>query len=147
MAVGIRLKFDGGTQENYDTAHGVMEIDTDPPKGMIVHSAGPIEGGWGVLDFWESREAFDNFVSERAYATPSEAWRSGVSESARREGVPSAQSSDDVTVAQSRPRFKHREANRDHPGPHLFGWRDLIARAGADKGFAIPLKGGMKTTM
>jgi hypothetical protein len=51
MAVGIRLKFNGGTQENYDAAHGVMEIDTDPPTGMIVHAAGPVEGGWGVIDF------------------------------------------------------------------------------------------------
>ncbi len=65
MAVGIRLKFAGGTQENYDAAHSVMEIDTDPPAGMIVHSAGPVDGGWGVLDFWESREAFDSFVSQR----------------------------------------------------------------------------------
>jgi hypothetical protein len=65
MAVGIRLKFDGGTQENYDAAHAVMEVDTDPPAGMIVHSAGPIEGGWGVVDFWESRDAFDTFVDQR----------------------------------------------------------------------------------
>ena len=65
MAVGIRLKFAGGTQENYDTAHGVMEIDTDPPKGMIVHSAGPVDGGWGVIDFWESRDAFDRFAQGR----------------------------------------------------------------------------------
>lgn len=65
MAVGIRLKFSGGTQENYDAAHGVMEVDTNPPEGMIVHSAGPIDGGWGVIDFWESRQAFDNFVGER----------------------------------------------------------------------------------
>ncbi len=65
MAVGIRLKFAGGTQENYDAAHAVMEIDTDPPAEMIVHSAGPIEGGWGVIDFWESRQAFDDFVAER----------------------------------------------------------------------------------
>jgi hypothetical protein len=65
MAVGIRLKFAGGTQENYDAAHALMEIDTDPPAGMIVHAAGPVEGGWGVIDFWESREAFDSFVGER----------------------------------------------------------------------------------
>ncbi len=65
MAVGIRLKFEGGTQENYDAAHAVMDIEDNPPSGMIVHSAGPIEGGWGVIDFWESREAFDSFVSDR----------------------------------------------------------------------------------
>lgn len=42
-----------------------MEIDTDPPEGMIVHSAGPVDSGWGVIDCWESREAFDTFVQER----------------------------------------------------------------------------------
>lgn len=65
MTVGIRLKFSGGTQANYDAAHAVMEIDTDPPAGLIVHSAGPIDDGWGVIDFWESRAAFDSFVQER----------------------------------------------------------------------------------
>jgi hypothetical protein len=65
MAVGIRLKFDGGTQEVYEAGHAAMEIDNNPPAGLIVHSAGPIDGGWGVIDFWESREAFDTFVSDR----------------------------------------------------------------------------------
>jgi hypothetical protein len=62
MAVGLRLKFSGGTQEQYDTAHGRMGIDSNPPEGLIFHSAGPIDGGWGVIDVWESREAFDRFV-------------------------------------------------------------------------------------
>jgi hypothetical protein len=65
MAVGIRLKFIGGTQENYDAAHAVMDTENDPPAGMIVHSAGPVDGGWGVIDFWESRDAFDQFVAAR----------------------------------------------------------------------------------
>ncbi len=65
MAVGIRQKFSGGTQANYDAAHAVMEIDTDPPVGMLAHAAGPVDGGWGIIDFWDSREAFDNFVQER----------------------------------------------------------------------------------
>jgi hypothetical protein len=65
MAVGIRQKFTGGTQANYDAAHEVMEVDTNPPAGMLVHSAGPVEGGWGIIDFWESREAFDTFVTDR----------------------------------------------------------------------------------
>jgi hypothetical protein len=65
MPVGIRLKFAGGTQESYEAAHAVMDTKTDPPEGMIVHSAGPIDGGWGVIDFWESRAAFDRFVAER----------------------------------------------------------------------------------
>ncbi len=65
MAVGIRLKFDGGTQETYDTVHKALEIADNPPEGLIVHSAGPIDGGWGVIDFWQSRDAFDGFIRDR----------------------------------------------------------------------------------
>jgi hypothetical protein len=65
MAVGIRLKFKGGTQEQYEAVHGHMGVDADPPEGLIFHSAGPIDEGWGVLDFWESRDAFDRFASGR----------------------------------------------------------------------------------
>ncbi len=72
MAVGLRLKFDGGTQEQYDAIHSQMDVDGDPPEGLIFHSAGPIEGGWGVIDFWESREAFDSFAQSRLQPTSQE---------------------------------------------------------------------------
>jgi hypothetical protein len=62
MAVGLRIKFDGGTEEQYRAVHSHMRFDENPPPGMIFHSAGPIEGGWGIIDFWESREAFDRFL-------------------------------------------------------------------------------------
>ena len=65
MAVGLRIKFEGGTQEQYDALHSHMGVDQNPPEGLIFHSAGPIEGGWGVIDFWQSREAFDRFVQSR----------------------------------------------------------------------------------
>ena len=65
MAVGLRLKFAGGTQEQYDAVHGHMGIDENPPAGMIFHLAGPIEEGWHVIDVWESRGAFDTFASGR----------------------------------------------------------------------------------
>jgi hypothetical protein len=65
MPVGIRLKFSGGGQEQYDAIHSHLNVDTDPPAGLIFHSAGPIDEGWGIIDFWESRAAFDQFVSSR----------------------------------------------------------------------------------
>jgi hypothetical protein len=37
----------------------------DVDMGLIFHSGGPIDEGWGVIDFWESREAFDRFIQER----------------------------------------------------------------------------------
>jgi hypothetical protein len=65
MAIGLRIKFDGGTQEQYDALHRQMDVDGNPPTGLIFHSAGPIEEGWGIIDFWESRDAFDSFLESR----------------------------------------------------------------------------------
>ena len=65
MAIGLRVKFAGGTQAQYDAIHDKMDVEGNPPPGMIFHSAGPIEGGWGVIDFWESRDAFDRFAESR----------------------------------------------------------------------------------
>jgi len=65
MAVGLRVKFADATEEQYQAVNAQMGVDANPPEGLIFHAAGPIEGGWGVLDFWESREQFDRFLAER----------------------------------------------------------------------------------
>lgn len=85
MAVGIRLKFAGGTQEQYQAVHDTVNASSPLGRadGLLVHSAGPIDGGWGVIDFWESAEAFDRFtqnklmpviqqLGDRAFPTPPE---------------------------------------------------------------------------
>jgi hypothetical protein len=65
MAIGLRLKFADGTQEQYEAVHAQIDVDANPPEGLIFHSAGPIEGGWGIIDFWESRGHFDRFLESR----------------------------------------------------------------------------------
>jgi quinol monooxygenase YgiN len=58
MAVGLRIKFVGMTQEQFDKLHEGV-VAGGPPSGLIFHASGPIDEGWGVIDFWESRAAFD----------------------------------------------------------------------------------------
>lgn len=65
MAIGLRLRFEGGTQEQYEAVHQGMDVDANPPEGLIFHMAGPTDAGWGVIDVWESREAFDTFLADR----------------------------------------------------------------------------------
>jgi hypothetical protein len=65
MAVGIRLKLDGGTAEQIDRLNEEIDPDGNPPDGLLFHASGPVDGGWGVLDFWESRAHFDRFAEER----------------------------------------------------------------------------------
>ena len=65
MAVGIRLKLDGGTAEMADRLNAEIDPDGNPPDGILFHASGPVDGGWGVIAFWESRAHFDRFASER----------------------------------------------------------------------------------
>ena len=61
MAVGIRIKFAGLSQEQFDEVNKHVDPAGDPPKGLLFHASGPIDEGWGVIDFWESRADFDAF--------------------------------------------------------------------------------------
>ena len=65
MTVGIRIKLAGVTGEQFDQLQAVLDPDANPPDGLVFHASGPVEDGWGVLDFWESRAHFDRFAAER----------------------------------------------------------------------------------
>jgi hypothetical protein len=62
MAVGIRITLPGITQEQFDKGHDQINPERKAPKGLLFHSSGPVDGGWGIVDFWESREDFDAFA-------------------------------------------------------------------------------------
>jgi hypothetical protein len=34
-------------------------ISGEPPKGLVFHSSAPVDGGWSVIDLWESRQGYD----------------------------------------------------------------------------------------
>lgn len=59
----------GGTQEQYEEAgrriagndEGLSSLGDWPVDGILFHAAGPTEGGWRVVDVWESEEAFASF--------------------------------------------------------------------------------------
>jgi hypothetical protein len=65
VAIGLRIKFPGGTQEHYVAIHDHLDIEERPPEGLIFHSSGPIDGGWGVLVVWHNRNAFDQFAHSK----------------------------------------------------------------------------------
>jgi hypothetical protein len=63
--IGMIMTFPGGTQEQYDAVLQQLNLGGRMPPGGISHAAGPIEGGWRVVDVWETQEAFDIFLRER----------------------------------------------------------------------------------
>jgi hypothetical protein len=65
VAVGIRMKGVGWTQELIERLNAEIDPDGNPPEGLLFHASGPVDGGWGVIDFWESRVHFDRFAAER----------------------------------------------------------------------------------
>ncbi|MGB7053604.1 MAG: hypothetical protein WBG41_18720 [Acidimicrobiales bacterium] len=54
MPVWIRTNLAGVTQEQFAAVHKHVTAG-EPSKGLMFHSSGPIDGGWGVIDFWDSR--------------------------------------------------------------------------------------------
>jgi hypothetical protein len=66
MAVCTTLRFNGATPGQYESIHTHLKVQVDPPEGLILHAAGPVDGGWAMFDVWESHEAFEHFTETRA---------------------------------------------------------------------------------
>jgi hypothetical protein len=73
MAIGMLMEIPGGTQEQYDRTMEILDLGGQLPEGGISHVAGPMAGGWRVVDVWESQEAFQRFFDERLGAAIREA--------------------------------------------------------------------------
>jgi hypothetical protein len=62
MALAILLEIPGLTRDQYEgVTKKVMEAGR--PQGSTFHAGGPIEGGYRLIEVWESREAADAFYS------------------------------------------------------------------------------------
>ncbi|GAA1427167.1 hypothetical protein GCM10009616_03580 [Microlunatus lacustris] len=68
--VFVRLAFfPGGTAAHYAELQRVVDVTTPPERHYF--AAGPVDGGWQVVQAWRSREDLDAFnaaVLEPAYA-------------------------------------------------------------------------------
>lgn len=66
MAIVCIQDFDGSSQETYDKIMANVDA-SNPPAGHIVHTAGPTEGGWRIVDIWETEEHMRRFQAERLF--------------------------------------------------------------------------------
>src|SRR5262245_51025611 len=65
MAIGILIEIPGGTKEQYDQVLDKLQLGGKPAAGGIYHVAGPMEGGWRVVDVWESEQHFKAFFDAK----------------------------------------------------------------------------------
>ncbi len=60
-------KIPGGTESNYDNTMKDLDIVTNPPKGLMLHTAGMLNGVC-VIDLWRSESEWENFRDNRLMA-------------------------------------------------------------------------------
>ena len=74
MALAILAEIPDLTRDQYEFV--VKKVnESGSPAGALFHAGGPIEGGYRVVEVWESREAADAFygsalLAEAAAASP-----------------------------------------------------------------------------
>jgi uncharacterized protein YciU (UPF0263 family) len=65
MAVVMRMEWPEVSPEQYDQVREIVGWETDPAPGGLFHVAFFDEGGFKVVDVWESAEDFQTFVDNR----------------------------------------------------------------------------------
>ena len=53
------------TWSDYEKVTQALNVDADPPAGLIVHAAGEVDGKWRSVDVWESEADYNRFREER----------------------------------------------------------------------------------
>jgi len=71
MATAVMIEFtEGMDADMYDQVNSRVNPPGNPPEGLIFHTSGPSpDGGWRIVDVWESREAFDRFFGGKVQPT------------------------------------------------------------------------------
>lgn len=66
MAVAMMVENPEGSQELYEQIRA--QLGLEKPAGGIIHIAGPSpNGGWRVVEVWESEEEANRFLQDRFF--------------------------------------------------------------------------------
>jgi L-alanine-DL-glutamate epimerase-like enolase superfamily enzyme len=64
MAIAVSVHAQELTAEGFDAVQ--QKLGEEPPEGVLVRTAGPVEGGgFRVFSVWESKEHYERFREER----------------------------------------------------------------------------------
>jgi hypothetical protein len=62
------LRYAGMTQADYDRVEQVLQRNDKPAPGEVLSLVGPVDGGWQVVDVWESPEVFEAYMRDTVQA-------------------------------------------------------------------------------
>lgn len=68
MAVLITAEVQGQTQQGYDGMFSMLSGGLKQAPGFVLHTAHPIEGGWRIIEVWESLTDANQFFAK--YVAP-----------------------------------------------------------------------------
>jgi hypothetical protein len=61
MAILMTAEVPGMTQEMVDGMTDRLMEQQKAQPGFVIHTNGPIDGGWGVTEVWEAQENWDSW--------------------------------------------------------------------------------------
>ena len=64
MAVLVTAEVAGQTQQGYDGMLSALGSALKEAPGFILHTAFPVEGGWRVLEMWDSKRQADEWYAK-----------------------------------------------------------------------------------
>jgi hypothetical protein len=65
MRIVMLMKWAGATPDQYHQVRDIVDWESNPPKGSVLHVAAFDDEGIRVTDVWESAEDFNSFVQTR----------------------------------------------------------------------------------
>jgi hypothetical protein len=65
IAVAVIVDPPNGNEQRYEQVSATIFPDGKLPEGWLLHLAGPIEGGWRVVNVVPSQEEFEAFARDR----------------------------------------------------------------------------------
>jgi hypothetical protein len=66
MAIAQVHELSGMTSDTYQQAIRELKL-SGPPPGSLVHLAGPMEGGWRIIEVWESEQTANAFYGSAQF--------------------------------------------------------------------------------
>ncbi|CAN5437633.1 hypothetical protein BH20ACT15_BH20ACT15_14720 [soil metagenome] len=72
MAVLVILEIEASS-DDYDKANAKIDAASNPPDGLVVHTAEETGGKMRIVDVWESAGQFESFSQERVGPAVAEA--------------------------------------------------------------------------
>jgi hypothetical protein len=67
MPVLVTAEVNGQTQQGYDGMRAMLEDGLKHAPGLVLHTSHPVEGGWRVLEIWESAKDANDFFAKAVH--------------------------------------------------------------------------------